>query len=64
MSKGTSSLFRASLAGASFLVLGWVAPAYAQAAYPSHFVYDGLPEGLRRERKGPLNPGSGRATGI
>ncbi len=42
-------------------VVAFGSPAYAQAAYPSHFVYDGLPEGLRRERKGPLNPGSGRA---
>ena len=45
-------------------VVAFGSPAYAQAAYPSHFIYDGIPEGLRRERKGPLNPGSGRATGI
>jgi hypothetical protein len=45
-------------------IVAFGSPAYAQAAYPSHFVYDGLPEGLRRERKGPLNPHSGRATRI
>jgi hypothetical protein len=46
-------------------VVAFGSPAYAQAAYPSHFTYDeGLPEGLRRERTGPLNPSSGRATRI
>ena len=36
---------------------------YAPVAPPSGFPFDeGLPEGLRRERKGPMNPGSGRAT--
>ena len=42
--------------------------ALAPSSYPpasqSHFAYEQLPEGLRRERKGPLNPSSGRATGI
>ena len=45
-------------------VVAFGSPAYAQANYPSHFVYGGLPEGLLRERKGPLNPSSGRATRI
>ena len=36
-----------------------VAAVFSQAAY-----YDGLPEGLRRERKGPLNPSTGRASRI
>ena len=39
--------------------------ALRQAAYAPastiHFVYEQIPEGLRRERKGPLNPSSGRA---
>jgi hypothetical protein len=36
-----------------------VVAVFSQAAY-----YDGLPEGLRRERKGPLNPSTGRASRI
>jgi hypothetical protein len=47
-------------------VIGMTAPgtsSYAPAS-PSHFAYEQFPEGLRRERKGPLNPSSGRATGI
>lgn len=43
-------------------------PVVAVASYapdpPSRFVYEQFPEGLRRERKGPLNRSSGRATRI
>ena len=42
----------------STIVLGQAV--YAPASL-SHFVYEQIPEGLRRERKGPLNPSSGRA---
>jgi hypothetical protein len=42
--------------------------ALGQAGYASeslsYFTDEKIPEGLRRERKGPLNPSSGRATGI
>ena len=35
------------------------------AASPAHVAFDeDLPEGLRRERKGPLNPSTGRASRI
>jgi hypothetical protein len=35
------------------------------AASPAHVAFDeDLPEGLRRERKGPLNPSTGRANRI
>ena len=37
---------------------------YASAASPALSAYDAPPEGLRRERKGPMNPSSGRATKI
>ena len=46
-------------------VVGTFAPvraSYAPAS-PADLIYEQLPEGLRRERKGPLNPSSGRATG-
>jgi len=36
---------------------------FAAPASPADLIYEQLPEGLRRERKGPLNPSSGRATG-
>ena len=39
-------------------------PASYAPASPAEFAYEQLPEGLRRERKGPLNPSSGRAPGI
>jgi hypothetical protein len=35
-------------------------PAYGSAS-PGEFADEQIPEGLRRERKGPLNPSSGRA---
>ena len=42
--------------------------AVGQAAYAPasliHFVYEQTPEGLRRERKGPMNPSLGRADKI
>jgi hypothetical protein len=42
--------------------------AVGQAAYApatlSYFTDEKIPEGLRRERKGPLNPNSGRAPRI
>ena len=42
--------------------------ALVQAAYApassGEFAYEQIPEGLRRERKGPLNPSSGRATRV
>ena len=34
------------------------------AASPAHAFDEDLPEGLRRERKGPLNPSTGRASRI
>lgn len=37
---------------------------YASEASPDLLTYDALPEGLRRERKGPMNPSSGRANSI
>jgi hypothetical protein len=47
---------------------GVSATALRQAVYapasPGHFVYEQIPEGLRRERKGPMNPSSGRAVKI
>ena len=43
-------------------------PAVGQAAYAAasliHFAYDQTPEGLQRERKGPMNPSRGRADKI
>jgi hypothetical protein len=47
-------------------VLSMVAPGPSSYAptVPGHFSDEQTPEGLRRERKGPLNPSSGRATGI
>ena len=40
-----------------------VQAAYAPAS-PGEFASEQIPEGLRRERKGPLNPSSGRAARI
>ena len=37
---------------------------YASEAPPGLSAYDASPEGLRRERKGPMNPSSGRASKI
>ena len=37
---------------------------YASETTPGLFPYDAPPEGLQRERKGPMNPSSGRATKI
>jgi len=46
---------------------GRVAVRVTNATWPRStgaFGYEGLPEGLRRERKGPLDPGTGRANKI
>jgi hypothetical protein len=40
------------------------APSSYASALPDQFAYEQLPEGLQRERKGPLNRSSGRATRI
>ena len=37
---------------------------YASEPSPGLSPYDAPPEGLRRERKGPMNPSSGRANSI
>ena len=46
------------------LSMGAPGPSSYAATVPGHFSDEHTPEGLRRERKGPLNPSSGRATGI
>ena len=41
-----------------------LSPSSYAPALPGQFAYEQFPEGLRRERKGPLNRSSGRATRI
>jgi hypothetical protein len=45
-------------------IIGHTRSPYASEASLGLSAYDAPPEGLQRERKGPMNPSSGRATKI